>query len=928
VAKTQVRVLVSLAVVAVAAAAGLYTSAGLAPERLRWEIERLLRRATGSPVSMDSLRLVVGFPIHLEARHLRLWDGGLTVDRAIARIDAFSVLTGRPRLSRLTLNGAHLRIRRDWRDDAVAWSPRPFARLAERAGNEHPEPLLKPLHSIEATVRFLLSGPLIADTLQVRNSRISYVHDFSDVGGGVETLWFTGIHGVLRHSRLRGDASLFTAARLLAIDGPRGSVEWQGTRSREGVMRISMAATELELETLVPYLAEGRRDSRLSGRLSGVADYATDTPGEGRLSLDLVVRDFSSAVASDAEGNTRSVTADAFSSRMEVTLDAGFLELSDARIWGPELGFGLEAIAERPLRPESNAGLAVSLEDIDLADVSALLGWLPGSLRERAQKIANSILSGRISSVEFRGAATLQRWRDALARRADRLPRGLQVLADVEDVGIAVGAVDRLEGMSGRVTWRDDRLIVEDATGSLNGAPLPVLDLSFGGIGRLFASEQRRLPEPTGAAPLTGLTPLWTVLSEGRGERRRRVSPVRIEFDHLHHPALFWPLEAVQTRFEATEDGAHVVVDRGVWAGVPMHGALDLTFRPERRAAVWLEAGGDETDRPPGEPKAPSESEAAASPGAEADSVAEGTWATGRFEVSPAEDGSWLRRSARGDFRAVRGNVHLDDVIAGLEPRGELRGSGTLDLGRSDEVPYEVRFALDGGDVSALVARGGFDAEAATGAVNLRGVLSGSLRPGRRNVAGLSGLMRLEAADGTIQRSVPPILAVALASETFTGFSSRDYLRYRRCATTLSFADGLVSTESFDLEGPDVRLFASGELDLAHPPYEIDAEVVLFLFRQIDRALEKIPLLNVLLLGDNDNLVAAYYELVGPWEEPKAVGKPLRTLGEGPGTVLIEQIPKIVKKGMEALGDLLIGPQPLVPLGEQSALPLARRGDA
>jgi hypothetical protein len=124
-----------------------------------------------------------------------------------------------------------------------------------------------------------------------------------------------------------------------------------------------------------------------------------------------------------------------------------------------------------------------------------------------------------------------------------------------------------------------------------------------------------------------------------------------------------------------------------------------------------------------------------------------------------------------------------------------------------------------------------------------------------------------------------------------------------------------------------VRLFASGELDLVHPPFEIDAEVVLFLFRQIDRALEKIPLLNVLLLGENNNLVAAYYELVGPWEEPKALAKPLRTLGEGPGTVLIEQIPKIVRRGMEALGDLLISPQPLVPGREQSALPATRLGD-
>jgi hypothetical protein len=926
--KIQARALVSLAVVVVAAAAGLYTSARLAPERLRSEVERLLQRATGSPVSMGSLHLVVGFPIHLDATNLRLWGGGLTIDRAIARIDAFSLLTGRPRLNRLTLDGVHLRIQRARRDSEAGWSPEPFARLAERAGEERPEPFLAALHGIEATVRFLLSRPLIADTLQVQDSRVSYVHDFSDGGGAIETLWFAGIHGMLRHSRLRGHASLFMAARLLAADGPRGSVEWEGTRSPEGAMRISMATTELELGTIVPYLGQGRRDGQLSGRLSGIADYDTAIPGEGRLSLDLVVRDFASSVASDAEGGIRSVAVSAFSSRMEVTVDAGYLELSNAHIRGPELEFGLEAVVERPIHPGSNAGLVVSLEDIDLARVSALLGWLPGSIWDQTREIARSVLSGRIAAVEIRGGATLQQWRDALARRADRLPRGLQVLADVEDVGIAVGAVDRLEDMSARVTWRDDRLILEGATGALNGTPLPRLDLSFRGIGRILASDQRRRPEPSGAAPLAGLTPLWAVLSEGKNPTDEAVPPIWIEIDHLHHPALFWPLEAVHARFQPTEDGAHVVLSRGTWAGVPLHGAIDLSFRPERRAGVWLEAGAEEMEQEPGGSADPGD--LARPRGSDPSSAGEagGAWAAGRFEVSATGGDAWLRRPARGRFRAILGVLHFEDVKAELSPRGELNGSGTLDLSGGDEVPYEVRFTLDGGDVSDLVARGGFDGEAATGRLDLRGALSGSLRPGRRTIAGVSGLLRLEASNGTIQRSVPPILAVALASETFSGFSSREHVQYRRCATTLSFAEGRVSTDSFDLDGPDVRLFASGELDLVHPPFEIDAEVVLFLFRQIDRALGKIPLLNVLLLGDNNNLVAAYYKLVGPWEAPEAVGKPLRTLGQGPGTVLIEQIPKIVKKGMEALGELLIGPQPLVPGREQSALPLARLGES
>ena len=121
-------------------------------------------------------------------------------------------------------------------------------------------------------------------------------------------------------------------------------------------MRISMAVTELELSTVVPYVSEGRRDSRLHGRLSGIADFLTSTPGAGRLSLDLAVRDFESQVAADAGGVPRSIAVDAFSTRMDVAVDANFLELSNAQIAGPELAFGVEAIVERPIRAASNAG--------------------------------------------------------------------------------------------------------------------------------------------------------------------------------------------------------------------------------------------------------------------------------------------------------------------------------------------------------------------------------------------------------------------------------------------------------------------------------------------------------------------------------------------------------------------------------------------
>ena len=86
----------------------------------------------------------------------------------------------------------------------------------------------------------------------------------------------------------------------------------------------------------------------------------------------------------------------------------------------------------------------------------------------------------------------------------------------------------------------------------------------------------------------------------------------------------------------------------------------------------------------------------------------------------------------------------------------------------------------------------------------------------------------------------------------------------------LRFDSGKLSTQRLEVEGPDLRLFAEGSIDLRQKPNALDAEIALFLFRQLDWALVKIPIVSQLLLGENKNLVAAYFQLVGSWQEPVA----------------------------------------------------------
>ena len=899
------RIIAALLVFVVAAAAGVYVAAGLAPERLRAEVERLLTEATEGPVSMGSLRLVVGFPLHLDARDLRIWGGALTVERASARIDVFALLTGRVRLSRLSLVGAHLRIQRG---SGGVWSPAWLDRHTP-APESAAEPALAPLLAIDAVVRSLLERPLLADTLQVARSRVSYVHDFSDSGGEVVSLWLDGVHGRLQHSRLLGDAELSLHARLLGEDGPRGSFEWEGARNRKTGMRLTMAATEFELATLVPFLDPGPSPAQLSGRLSGVIDYATGDRDQGRLDLDLVTRDFGLGAGPESP---EPFAADHLATRMRVQIDPHHVEVSGARIERGDLEFDLEAVVARPLGRTSNTALTLSMQDVDLVRTRALIAWLPEATREGASDLADSVLAGRIPSMQAHGAARLEDWQGLMAGSADVLPSALRIAVDVEDVAIAVGEADRLDQVTGTLVWSEDHLTVRHVRGDLNGEPLPTLDLEILGVDHLLASDRRWRLIPSGAVPLAGLTPLWEFLQPGDPESDELAPRVVFELDHLDHPAFLWPLDDVRATFEPNEQGVRIALDRALWAGVPLRGSIAYDFVPEPRILGTFAAG--PIAEASGEPAGVTERRAGRPPEQEIDiervagslpAAAELVWAEGRFSLGAIERGPWRQRTARGRFRAVRGEIHLEEVEVVLSPAGQLAGRIAIDLAHDDRVPYELNFTLVGGDTGALLHQWGFQGQLATGSLDLRGGLAGTLRPGAPLFEGVSGLLMLEASDGVIRRSVPPLLAVALASETFAGFTNHEDIRYTRCVTALLFDDGRVSTDAFNLDGPDLRMFASGRLDLARPPHGIEAEVVLFLFRQIDRAIEKIPILNSILLGENENLVAAYFELEGPWEDPVARSRPLRTLREGPGSGVIQGIPRVVERGVRAIGELL-----------------------
>ena len=95
---------------------------------------------------------------------------------------------------------------------------------------------------------------------------------------------------------------------------------------------------------------------------------------------------------------------------------------------------------------------------------------------------------------------------------------------------------------------------------------------------------------------------------------------------------------------------------------------------------------------------------------------------------------------------------------------------------------------------------------------------------GRSNPPGLTARGGSLEADGA---SVPAVVVVALASAAVNPFASRESVRFDHFATRLEFENGVMSTDTLSLDGPDIRAFASGGVDVDPLVLVLVAEVIL-----------------------------------------------------------------------------------------------------
>ncbi len=901
--------LAALAVFGAAAALGWSVAERVTPDLIRVELQERLEAVLGSPVRVHSVAIELGLRLQLIGQGIEAYPGpdgpALRVERVVAELRPFAHLTGQRRLRRLSLEGASLTVGRDTKGE---WAPAALAELL--AGDEpvppgglrHPDEILSPLIVLEAGSRRLLESDLPADRLELRDGRVEWRarelppgHARSEPPGAPGTVAWEGIAAEMRHRPFLGETLLHLHARLAERESERGSVEIEGRLARDGALRFALAATELDLGAATAVGTAQTPSLELEGVASGLVLFEAPAPGSGRFEVDLVGRDVR-GTAPALEAGLGPLASKRIELAGVVEIDPERVRLRGARLRSDRLALRLEGVVERPLRRASLGELSLGLEGARLDDLRTLLAWLPEVEREEAFDLLANLEAGRVHRLEVAGVAPLGGWQEFLAGRSARMPRDFALLTELEDVRLRAGD-DRIEELEGRLAWKADRLEVSGLRARLGGRPLPTLDLEVDGISSFFATDPERRRLRASAPPLAGLGALWKDLRpEDENEPGRMPVALELAIERLEHPMFLWPIEGLAAQITPIEQGVRVEARDGTWGGVPIRLAADWLFEPEERVVARVVAGG-------GDPAAVPPADPAGTPAAAA--VDDGAWARGKLSLGPVDASRWKQHGATADFAAHGARLLLSDAKLDLAPHGRGVANARIDLSRSESAPFQLSFEIFDADLPTLGTSVKLPAEIVSGRVDVAGSLEGRFDPAEPISRSLEGLIEVDARSGTLRREVPAVMALALASEVLAPIGKRELVRYDRMRALLELDRGRLATDSLSLDGPDARAFARGEVAVGPEPHAIDVDVVLFLFRPVDWVLDKIPIVNFLLLGPNRNLLAAHYELTGTWEAPSARLVPLETFTSGPGTLVFERLPSIVERGLEALGGLL-----------------------
>ena len=274
-----------------AAFTGYVISSSLEQQFLKTEAEKQLSGLLQGPVEIDTVRLALRGGLFLEGENVGAYpsesaphEPRLFARQVSAEIDVTALLGGKFRLSGLLLKDVTFEIER--RTDGV-WEPSPIAALARRNEKEDPNPMdrhLGFLAAFEDVTRTLLSEVILADRFEVQNGNVILTDHKPPVereGASPVRTEIRGLNGRIVHHWLSGVVDLRLGGAILGRHQRDTPLRIEGSHNGAGDLQIELAARNLTLDLIAPYLSVDEGPVEVSGVWKGHLHYKTSRMEHG-----------------------------------------------------------------------------------------------------------------------------------------------------------------------------------------------------------------------------------------------------------------------------------------------------------------------------------------------------------------------------------------------------------------------------------------------------------------------------------------------------------------------------------------------------------------------------------------------------------------------------------------------------------------------
>jgi len=905
----------------VAFGAGYALSSSLGQGAIRREAQTQLSKLMRGRVTIDRADIRIRRGLWLEGQGVKIYPGqagpGLSGARVAARIDLIALLTGRFRIRDLVIEGVQMEIERSRADH---WSPYPIDAIDRRGPGGDPDDLERKLASlrvIDIITRTLLERPLIAQRIEVKNGSVRITDRFvRETRSAPFQVRIDAINGTLAHDWLAGDAKLEITGTLEDEARHRVPIEVHGAHTSDGEMRLSIAFSKLELEAYRSYFQDqdeaARREREagkldpaerpVAGRASGLIRFETPAPEHGVIELDWAVDDLHLGVPRDKDDFEFS--SPHLSLRTRVEIHPGRVRISDLDLVGPDLTLEVSGDVERPLRGSSPARFEVFFKDLGLDAIGRFVSAMSKGEREPLRRALARIESGRVVKIGGAGTTRFSVWQAVLRGERLDLPPGLAMQAEVDDVTLRLDTSEHLRNISGALTWTRDQIRIHHDPAARAGESTPRLNLTLEGFPVLFENPVVFDPSRVSNTTLPGIGLLGQLFAANAALRPGRSLPldsspveIQVEVDHLEHHALIWPLRNAKLEAVLLPGGQSLRIEHGQWGNAQVSGDVLLTYDEQPTIDAQLKVW-KQTDAAQDKKAAPAEAREVPNP---LDANKPQGWAAGRFLVDGLDGKHWPMGPTVSHFTLVGDSLSLGEVHGRLVPRGRLEGRYDLDLSSGDQLFFRTDFSIRDGDAGRLLEAVGFPDDFVTGTLNIDGGLAGPIFPDRDAFSEVEGEVSFHARHGEIRQRIALIAALAHAAEGLSPTRASDALLYETLRTDVRFERGTITSDEIKIDGP-LRVFLSGRFDFAKPGRAVDAEVGVFLFRQVDRLLGNFPLLGNLIPGGKDRgLFGAFFAVEGTLEEPVFTALPMKSLTDG------VPLPDLIKAPFSAIREALAG---------------------